>query len=84
MRFLIGWNRMGDGAREIKMVMSGSILCVGHTPKCPPPINCKKKRGTCKHEVVFSKHYDKSLCSKYADHVKAKISTVEIDPNYAS
>ena len=48
----------------------------------PPVINCKKKKNTCKHELVFNKHYDKKLWEKYAMTVKSKKSTIEIDPNY--
>ena len=44
----------------------------------------KKKKGTCKHEVIVSKHYNKSLWSKYADHVMTKKQTIEIDQNYAA
>ena len=52
------------------------------SPKRPPSITCKKSKKTCPHEIVFGKHYNKALWSKYAEHVKTKKSTVEIDPNY--
>ena len=55
---------------------------VSETPKLPPTINCKKRKGSCNHEVVFSKHYDRSLWTKYADQVRSKKSSVDIDPNY--
>jgi hypothetical protein len=50
----------------------------------PPAINCKKKKDTCIHKVVFGKHYNKNLWEKYAMIVKSKKSTVEIDPNYVA
>ena len=49
---------------------------VSETPKLPPTINCKKRKGSCNHEVVFSKHYDRSLWTKYADQVRSKKSSV--------
>ena len=48
----------------------------------PNPVNCKKRIGTCSHEIVFSKHYIKALWAKYADSVRKKKSTIEIDPDY--
>jgi hypothetical protein len=51
-------------------------------PKLPPQVGCKKRKGSCNHEVVFSKHYDKTLWAKYAEHVRSKKSSVDIDPNY--
>ena len=48
----------------------------------PPVIICKKKKETCGHKVVLSKHYDQALWSKYEDYVRLKRSMIEIDPNY--
>ena len=48
----------------------------------PPPIKCKKKKGTCSHEVVFGEHFDQQSWNKYAESIRSKKSTVEIDPNY--
>ena len=57
---------------------------LSETPKLPPTVNCKKRKGSCNHEVVFSMHYDKTLWAKYADHVRSKKSSVDIDPNYVA
>ena len=54
------------------------------SPKRPPSVVCKKGIKSCKHEVVFGKHYPKSLWLEYAEHVKAKTSTTVIDPNYVA
>ena len=51
-------------------------------PEKPSGVICKKKSGTCKHEVVFGVHYDKKAWLKYADTIRAKKSVIEIDPNY--
>ena len=49
----------------------------------PPVLNCKKRKGSCNHEVIFgTEHYNKILWDKYAATVKAKKSIVEIDPDY--
>ena len=48
----------------------------------PTPIKCKKKKGTCSHEVVFGEHFDQQSWNKYAESIRSKKSTVEIDPNY--
>ena len=50
--------------------------------KLPPAVICKKKTGTCKHEVVFGKHYDRKAWNMYAAHVHKQKSSVHIDPNY--
>ena len=52
--------------------------------KLPPPIMCKKAKNTCNHIIVFGKHYNKALWAKYAESVKAKKSTVAIDPDYVA
>ena len=57
---------------------------LSETPKLPPIVNCKKRKGSCNHEVVFSMHYDKTLWAKYADHVRSKKSSVDIDLNYVA
>lgn len=48
----------------------------------PSAVICKKKIGTCKHEVVFGVHYDKNAWLKYAGEIRAKKSLIEIDPSY--
>lgn len=48
----------------------------------PNPVNCKKRIGTCSHEIVFSKHYNKVLWAIYADSIRKKKSIIEIDPDY--
>ena len=50
--------------------------------KKPQALKCKKKVGTCNHEVVFGEHYDRKAWNIYADYVRAQKSSVEIDPNY--
>ena len=50
----------------------------------PSAVICKKRKGSCNHEVVFGVHYDKRSWMKYADIVRKKKSSVEIDPNYMS
>ena len=54
------------------------------SPKRPPAVVCKKAKNSCSHEVVFGKHYAKTLWLEYAEHVKAKTSTTVIDPNYVA
>ena len=51
-------------------------------PKLPPAVVCKKAKNSCNHEVVFNKHYSKTLWLEYAKNVKAKTSTTVIDPDY--
>lgn len=51
--------------------------------KRPQVLKCKKKKGSCNHEVVFDQHYDKKSWKMYADHVRGQTSSVQIDPNYA-
>ena len=48
----------------------------------PKPIKCKKKSGTCMHEVVFGEHHDSKSWKVYADYVKSQKSTTLIDPTY--
>ena len=48
----------------------------------PSAVVCKKRKGSCTHEIVFGVHYDKKSWIKYADIVRKKKSSVEIDPNY--
>ena len=51
-------------------------------PNKPQALKCKKKSGTCKHEIVFGEHYDCKAWNAYADHVRSKKSSVVIDPDY--
>jgi hypothetical protein len=48
----------------------------------PLAIVCKKKAGACKHEIVFGEHFDKKAWNVFAESVRRKKSTVEIDPDY--
>ena len=48
----------------------------------PKPLKCKKKSGTCKHQIVFTDHYDSESWKVYADYVKSQKSTTLIDPTY--
>ena len=48
----------------------------------PDPVKCKKKTGTCSHEIVFGEHYAKVAWYRYAEHVRKKKSTIEVDPEY--
>ena len=48
------------------------------SPKRPPSITCKKSKKACSHEIVFGKHYNKALWSKYADHVKSKMKQSQV------
>ena len=50
----------------------------------PPGVKCKKKKGACNHEVVFGIHYNKKMWDQYAESVRSKKSTVEIDPSYVA
>lgn len=52
--------------------------------KRPVPLTCKKKVGTCNHEIVFGKHYSKVVWAKYLEDVRAKKSTIVINPDYVS
>ena len=48
----------------------------------PKPTKCKKRAGTCKHEIVFNEHYDSKEWTKYANYVKSRKATTTIDPDY--
>ena len=48
----------------------------------PNPVKCKKKTGSCSHEIVFGEHYGKVAWYRYAEHVRKKKSTIEVDPEY--
>ena len=50
----------------------------------PPELKCKKKKGSCNHEVVFGIHYNRKLFSQYKKKVRSLKSSVIIDPNYIS
>ena len=49
----------------------------------PKPVakNCKKKKGSCSHEIVFEKHYDKKEWKSYADRVRSAKAITTIDPD---
>ena len=36
----------------------------------PKSVVCKKKSGSCNHEVVFDNHYNKAARNKYAQYVR--------------
>ena len=38
----------------------------------PPPINCKKKKGTCSHIVAFGLHYNKSAWTAYETYLSGQ------------
>ena len=48
----------------------------------PKPIKCKKRAGTCKHNIVFNEHYDGKAWTRYANYVKSRKATTVIDPDY--
>lgn len=48
----------------------------------PNPVKCKKKTGSCSHEIVFGEHFGKVAWYRYAEHVRKKKSTIEVDPEY--
>ena len=48
----------------------------------PDPVKCKKKTGSCSHEIVFGEHFGKVAWYRYAEHVRKKKSTIEVDPEY--
>lgn len=48
----------------------------------PIATKCKKKIGTCSHEIVFGEHFNKVAWTKYADYVRKKKSVTIIDPDY--
>ena len=73
-------------SRQTKSPPAPAAAFIAESPagSLPPVINCKKKKNTCKHKVVFGKHYNKNLWEKYAMIVESKKSTVEIDPNFVA
>ena len=48
----------------------------------PLAVKCKKSAKACTHEVVFGEHFNKAAWKIYADCVRKKRSTIEIDPEY--
>ena len=52
------------------------------SPHRPPPVKCKKRKGSCNHVVAFNQHYNKVLWDEYANYLKSKKATTAIDPNY--
>ena len=48
----------------------------------PKSVVCKKKSGSCTHEVVFREHYNKAAWNKYAEYVRCAKSTTVIDEEY--
>ena len=40
----------------------------------PEAMKCKKRFGTCSHEIVFGEHFNMVAWSKYADYVRTKNS----------
>ena len=45
----------------------------------PKPKTCRKKKGSCTHEIVFGKHYDRKEWDVYAKNVKEAKSLSCID-----
>ena len=43
----------------------------------PNPVKCKKKTGSCSHEIVFGEHFSKVAWYRYAEPVRKKKSTIE-------
>ena len=48
----------------------------------PVPKKCKKKIGSCNHEIVFENHYDRKEWNNYANSVRLAKSLTQIDPEY--
>ena len=48
----------------------------------PVPRRCKKRLGSCNHEIVFDDHYDRIEWNLYADKVRSAKSCTAIDPDY--
>ena len=63
---------------------SSNTLSSALTPDVskPIPVVCKKKKGICTHEVVFGQHYNLSAWTKYANSIRSKKSSIDIDPDY--
>jgi hypothetical protein len=53
-------------------------------PHKPIPRKCKKRIGTCSHEVVFGQHYDQKESTIYAENVRSAKSVTVIDPDYVA
>ena len=64
--------------------LSPSPLPPSSAPNKPIPRKCKKKIGTCSHEVVFGQHYDKKEWKLYAEKVRCAKSGTVIDPDYVA
>ena len=45
----------------------------------PDVIKCKKRKGTCNHEIVFNQHYNKMAWEKYADEVRKAKPAYQIE-----
>ena len=45
----------------------------------PNVMKCKKRKGSCNHEVVFDNHYNEAAWKKYADYVNSLKSMTVID-----
>ena len=44
----------------------------------PTPVVCKKRKGSCSHEIVSGKHYNTLAWTQFADSNDSKISTDEV------
>jgi hypothetical protein len=63
---------------------SGTATSTSAAPKKPIAKKCKKKAGTCSHEIVFGTHYDRNEWNIFAEHVRSAKSLTVIDPDYAA
>ena len=61
-----------------------SSLPPSAAPHKPIPKKCKKRIGTCSHEVVFGQHYDHKEWTIYAEKVRSAKSVTVIDPDYVA
>ena len=50
----------------------------------PVPRKCKKKLGSCSHQIVLGVHYDKKEWNSYAECVRLAKSATPIDPDYVA
>lgn len=70
-------------------ILTATISAASNIDSCsssdvvkPNPVTCKKRIGSCSHEIVFGQHYNLAAWTNYADSIRRKKSTIDIDPHY--
>ena len=74
-----------SSASDSPNTTTGSSSASGSNPisvSKPNSIICKKRNGMCSDEIVFEDHYNKIAWLKYANYVRNKKSSIDIDPEY--